>query len=61
LTALSWPSHNMAVASSPRAAAKAHGWNVRNMEFVRRKSFTAEAQRPQRSEELSFGVFFLES
>jgi hypothetical protein len=27
------------------------------MEFVRRKSFTAEAQRPQRSAELSFGVF----
>jgi hypothetical protein len=49
------------MASSPRAAAKERGWKVRNMEFVRRKSFTAEAQRPQRSEELSFGVFFLES
>jgi hypothetical protein len=44
------------MASSPRAAAKARGWKEEDMEFVMRKNFTAETQRPQRVAELGFGV-----
>jgi hypothetical protein len=33
------------MASSPRAAARAREWKDEDMEFVKRKNFTAETQR----------------